>query len=43
MAAEIALDTVLKFQKQTHSGSEVIFNVFRDIDYKIYQELLLTN
>ncbi len=40
MAAEIALNTVLEFQKQTQNSIEVIFNVFKDIDYKIYRELL---
>lgn len=39
-AAEIAVQTVKDFKSQTHSEIEVIFNVFKDIDYKIYRELL---
>ena len=42
-AAEIAIQTVKSFKAQAHSEIEVIFNVFKDIDYKIYQELLKTN
>lgn len=37
-AAQIAVDTVTEYQKK--SGIEVIFNVFKDEDYKIYRELL---
>ena len=37
-AAEIALQTVREYQ--THSGIEVIFNVFKDEDYAIYRALL---
>lgn len=42
-AAEIAVQTVKDFKSQTHSEMEVIFNVFKDIDYKIYRELLGAN
>lgn len=39
-AAEIAIQTVKDFKAQAHSEIEVIFNVFKDIDCKIYRELL---
>lgn len=39
-AAQIAVETVKRFKKQTHSEIEVIFNVFKELDYNIYQELL---
>lgn len=42
-AAEIAIQTVKDFKAQAHSEIEVIFNVFKDIDYKIYRELLGTD
>lgn len=42
-AAEIAIQTVKNFKAQAHSEIEVIFNVFKDIDYKIYRELLGAN
>lgn len=42
-AAEIAIQTVKDFKAQAHSEIEVIFNVFKDIDYKIYRELLGAN
>lgn len=42
-AAEIAIKTVRKYKQQTHSKIEVIFNVFKDADYKIYQKLLGAN
>ena len=35
-AAEIAVRTVREYRGDT----EVIFNVFKDIDYEIYRELL---
>lgn len=41
LAAEIAVETVREVQEETQSGIEVIFNVFKDVDYKIYRELLL--
>lgn len=40
LAAEIAVETVRNFQAQTQSSLEVIFNVFKDLDYAIYQRLL---
>lgn len=39
-AAEIAVDTVRKFQKETKSKIEVIFNVFQERDAEIYRKLL---
>lgn len=39
-AAEIAVQTVLDYQKKNKNGLEVIFNVFKDKDYEIYQDLL---
>lgn len=39
-AAEIAVRTVKAFKEETHSRIKVIFNVFKDTDYEIYQELL---
>lgn len=39
-AAEIAIRTVKEYKKQMHSKIEVIFNVFKDLDYDIYRELL---
>lgn len=39
-AAEIAVETVLRYKAQTASGIEVIFNVFKDKDYEIYAKLL---
>lgn len=40
IAAEIAVRTVKNYKEQTGNGMEVIFNVFKDVDYKIYRELL---
>ena len=42
-AAEIAVQTVKDYKKQSNSDMEVIFNVFKDIDYEIYRELLSTD
>lgn len=39
-AAKIAVNTVLEVFPQLHSVKKVIFNVYKDIDYKIYNELL---
>ena len=39
-AAEIAVQTVRDYRWEKNSGIEVIFNVWKDIDYEIYQELL---
>lgn len=42
-AAEIAIETVRHYLQQTHSNTEVIFNVFKDTDYQIYRRLLTEN
>lgn len=42
-AAEIAIQTVKDFKAQEHSEIGVIFNVFKDIDCKIYRKLLGAN
>ncbi len=39
-AAEIAVKTVKEYWKQTSGKIEVIFNVFKDVDYEIYRKLL---
>ncbi|MDO4323593.1 MAG: protein-ADP-ribose hydrolase [Lachnospiraceae bacterium] len=39
-AAEIAVLTVQDYKRQTNSKIEVIFNVFKQIDYEIYRKLL---
>ena len=39
-AAQIAVKTVRDYRKNYKSGIEVIFNVWKDIDYEIYRELL---
>jgi len=39
-AAEIAVQTVRNYRREKNSGIEVIFNVWKDIDYEIYRELL---
>ncbi|MCR5090798.1 MAG: protein-ADP-ribose hydrolase [Oscillospiraceae bacterium] len=39
-AAEIAVRSVRDYLSETHSSIEVIFNVFKDENYKIYRELL---
>lgn len=39
-AAEIAVETVKEYKQKTNSKIKVIFNVFKDKDYKIYRELL---
>lgn len=38
-AAEIAVDTVRRFKKETQSRIEVIFNVFKELDLHIYRNL----
>lgn len=40
MAAEIAIETVKKFKEQTNCEIRVIFNVFKNEDYRIYRKLL---
>ena len=42
-AAEIAIQTVKEYKKQTGSAIKVIFNVFKDYDYEIYARLLGAN
>ena len=39
-AAELAVGTVRDYKERTHSEIEVIFDVFKDMDYEIYRELL---
>ncbi len=39
-AAEIAVQTVREYRAKTNSRIEVIFNVWKDIDYEIYRKLL---
>jgi len=39
-AAETAIQTVQDYQKKNQNSLEVVFNVFKDSDYKIYQQLL---
>lgn len=39
-AAEIAVETVRDYKRQTQSKMEVIFNVFKEIDLLIYRKLL---
>lgn len=39
-AAEIAVKTVRDYREENNSEIEVIFNVWKDIDYEIYRELL---
>jgi len=39
-AAEIAIDAVREYKAKTKSKIKVIFNVFKDTDYKIYSKLL---
>ena len=38
-AAKIAIETVRRFQKE-HPDMTVVFNVFKDFDYAIYEGLL---
>lgn len=39
-AAEIAIETVKSFKQETNSKIKVIFNVFKDMDFKIYRKLI---
>ena len=43
LAAEISVQTVKAFLKKQTSVKKVIFNVFKDMDKKIYERLLRTN
>ena len=42
-AAEIAIKTVMEYKEKTNSKIEVIFNVFKELDWNIYRELLGAN
>lgn len=42
-AAEIAVETVREYRKRTKSKMVVIYNVFRNDDYEIYENLLREN
>ena len=42
-AAQIAIQTVTEYKRQTQSKIKVIFNVFKEVDYEIYARLLGTN
>lgn len=39
-AAQIAVESVKRYKEQAHRKIEVIFNVFTELDYDIYRELL---
>lgn len=39
-AARIAVQTVLDWKKESGSSMTVVFNVFKDLDYDIYRQLL---
>ena len=39
-AAEIAVNTVQKYKAETESKIEVVFNVFKEQDERIYRKLL---
>ena len=39
-AAEIAVGTVQKYKEETESKIEVVFNVFKEQDERIYRKLL---
>lgn len=42
-AAQIAVEAVREFKRANRSRIEVVFNVFKDIDYEIYRELFIQN
>lgn len=42
-AAQIAIQTVIDYKEQTKSKIKVVFNVFKEYDYAIYERLLGTN
>ncbi len=42
-AAQIAIQTVMQYKRQTQSKIKVIFNVFKECDYAIYAKLLGAN
>jgi O-acetyl-ADP-ribose deacetylase (regulator of RNase III) len=39
-AAEIAVETVKNWLDETGSEMKVVFNVFKDVDFEIYEKLL---
>lgn len=39
-AAKIAVTAVREYKQRTGSGIKVIFNVFKDVDFQLYQKLL---
>ena len=39
-AGQIAVDTVKKYFRETGSQMEVVFNVFKEKDWEIYNRLL---
>ena len=39
-AAKIAVRTIRQYREETNTHLEVIFNVFKDTDRRIYEELL---
>ncbi len=39
-AAEIAVETVKNWLDETGSKMKIVFNVFKDLDFEIYQKLL---
>ena len=43
LAAKIAIKKVKEYKNQTKSKIEVIFNVFKDVDYEIYRKLFEKN
>ncbi len=42
LAARIVIKTVLEYKEETNSKIKMLFNIFKDIDYEIYEELLTT-
>jgi len=42
-AVQIAVEMVMEFKGTNRSRIEVVFNVFKDIDYEIYRKLLAKN
>lgn len=42
-AAQIAIETVATYKRETASAIKVIFDVFKDVDYEIYARLLNAN
>jgi len=39
-AAEIAVETVKNWLDETGSEMKIVFNVFKDLDFEIYENLL---